>query len=418
MIDYLTHLRNRGYVLGLDNIKRTLEKLDHPDQKTKIIHVAGTNGKGSICTYLQNILMAQGYKVGLFTSPEILTFYDRIKINDQEIEEDEFKRLLIQIKELTEQDNIPITEFEFLTALALLYFANEKCDYTILEVGMGGRLDATNGISKKEISIISRIGKDHTEYLGESLSEIAREKAGIISKDTPVVIYQQEPIIMDEIRKIASEKNAKVYTNDPGEIIEVNDPQYNVFSYKDYQNITLQLQGEHQRKNASVAIEAMEVLNRNCNVVTKDNILLGLKNATIPGRFDLVHKNPTVIVDGGHNSQAVKELNQSLKKKYPNEKFLFIIGMMKDKEYQKVIEIIAPIAEAFVTITPDHERALSSTKLAQFIGMFNDHVYDKKNLDNALNFALQEYEHKRIVVLGSLYSIRKVYDYFEGDFDE
>lgn len=415
VINFLEICKNRGYVLNLENVQNTLKGLDNPDEKLNIIHVAGTNGKGSTSTFIENILMEEGYKVGLYTSPSVLTFYERIKINNTEISEEDFDNLVLEIMEVTEKGNIPITEFEVLTVAAILYFARNKCNYVILEVGMGGRLDATNGVSKTLLSVITSIGKDHMEYLGNTIDKIAYEKAGIIRENTPLIVYDQDEKALNTIREEANKLNSNITVADFNSIdIKEMNINHIVFNYEDYKDIEIKLLGEHQTKNAAVAIKAVEELRKLGVIISDNSIYNGIKKANIVGRFQVLNNEPLVIIDGAHNIQGVKALNKSLKEMFPMKKFVFITGFLKDKDYMSAIESLAPIAEAFVAVEPNSPRALNSQELKDFMGFLSDESYNAQKMDIALDFVMENYSEEIIVILGSFYQVKDAVEYFEN----
>lgn len=413
--DFLKKCKDRGYVLNLENVQNTLNLLENPEEKLNIIHIAGTNGKGSCSTFISSVLIEEGYKVGVYTSPSILSFYERIKINNLEISEKDFSDIVLEIEKITEKNNIPITEFEVFTLVSILYFAKENTDYVILEVGMGGRLDATNGINKTLLSIITNIGKDHTEYLGNKIEEIAAEKAGIIKKDTPLVVYDQDEKVISVLKEKALELNSEFILCDFNslEIIEQNIDK-TIFNFDKYKDIEIKLIGNHQCKNASLAIKAMEELKKLGIEISDKSIYTGLKNAYIVGRFQVLNNNPLVIIDGAHNIQGVKALNMSLKNLYPNEKFVFITGFLKDKDYMSAIESLAPMAQAFVAVEPNNERALDSLELKSFIGFLNDESYNAQKMNIALDFVLENYKEEKIIILGSFYLVKDAVEYFNN----
>lgn len=415
VINFLEICKNRGYVLNLENVQNTLKQFNNPDEKLNIIHVAGTNGKGSTSTFIENILMEEGYKVGLYTSPSVITFYERIKINNIEIKEEDFEEIVLEVMDITEKSNIPITEFEVLTVVAIIYFAKNNCDYVILEVGMGGRLDATNGVGKTLLSIITNIGKDHTEYLGNTLEKIAYEKAGIIRENTPLILYNQDEKVINMIKEEADKLNSKInIVKFDSIIIKEMNIKHTVFDYENYKNLEISLLGEHQTKNAVMAINAIEELKKLGVLVSEESIYNGIKKAKIVGRFQVLNNDPLVIIDGAHNIQGVKALNKTLKEMFPMKKFVFITGFLKDKDYMSAIESLAPIAKAFIAVEPNSTRALNSQELKDFIGFLSDESYNAQKMDIALDFVLENYNEEIIVILGSFYQVKDAVEYFDN----
>lgn len=244
-----------GVKLGLQNIKNLMEKLGNPQDKLKIIHIAGTNGKGSCTSFVNSVLVSQGYKVGMFTSPSIYNFEERIRINNKNIPEDKLIELMNEVREIANTLEVFPADFELVTALAFLYFYRENCDFAIMEVGLGGRLDATNVINKPLITLITSISFDHQQFLGNTIKEIALEKAGIIKDGVPLVLYSQDTEIMDNIMGVAKSKNSEVIVNDLSKIkVLENKKSGQVIDYKDFKNLKINLLGSHQVKNATISI--------------------------------------------------------------------------------------------------------------------------------------------------------------------
>ncbi len=296
--------------LGLDRIEKILELLGNPHKHMKFIHVAGTNGKGSVCAILNSIFIQQGYKTGLYTSPHVFDYTERIKINDNEISKEKFSQKIFEIEELAQKNNIHLTEFEILTAIAFLYFKENNCDIVILETGLGGRFDATNVITSPLCSIITSISFDHTERLGNTIEEIAFEKAGII-KNAPVVI-QKNNKGFETIKEVAG-KNLVIATN--------------------YQFEELSLKGAYQIENLGLALSAVNLILPNIKIT---DIKEALKNVHHKFRFD-IFEDKKLIVDAGHNPDGIRVLRESLDTYFPNQNFRFIFGCLKNKDYKQML---------------------------------------------------------------------------------
>lgn len=415
--DYFEELKKRGFVLGLDNMYNVLDALGNPEDKQKIVTIGGTNGKGSTVAYLSAILREKGLKVGTFTSPEIVVFNDRIRINEKNISMEDLEAITLKIKKITEENNIPITEFEMITAIAIEYFAQEKCDITLLEVGMGGRLDATNAVKDPILSIITRIGLDHTNFLGDTIEEITMEKAGIIKENTPVVLYNEDETVYNIIHKVCEEKNSNLVTNDL-EAIKFKEMDLNgiIFDYKDYKNLKLSMLGRNQMANASIALESIQVIDKLLDLkITEKDIREGFKKGRIIGRFQKISDKPLILLDGGHNLQAVTALKENLDSLFPNKKIVFITAFLKDKDYRECIKIVGPLSKIFLTVEPDNPRKLDSNKLRDVILEEGFKAINMDHMENALNFIHSMYDTEIIVIFGSLFEIREVLDYFEGD---
>ncbi|MDO5328611.1 MAG: folylpolyglutamate synthase/dihydrofolate synthase family protein [Coriobacteriia bacterium] len=362
---------------GLERITELCERLGNPQNELNFIHVAGTNGKGSVCAYINQILIEAGNITGLFTSPFIFEFNERIKINNESISDEDLLQATLKVKEQADKMVDHPTEFELMTAVAFVYFAQKKTDIVVLEVGMGGRLDSTNVVSTVLASVITRIGLDHTEYLGNTLSDITAEKEGIIKPDVPVVRYTD----IDQV----SIGKTNTYTRR--------------FKYKD-KNYETKLLATYQPHNAALAIEAAKLLN-----IDEDKIKLGIANAQWPVRFDIVRRSPYVIIDGAHNVQGVKALIDSLLDIFPNKKFTFIMSVLADKDYETMVELIKPYAKQIFTSSPDNPRALDATDLANFIG-------EAKVFESAQEVLSASNKDDVIVCFGSLYVAGKLYNQF------
>lgn len=376
-IDYIHSTEKFGSVLGLDTIGYLMGLLGNPQDELKVIHVAGTNGKGSVCTMLAEILKKSGYKTGLYTSPYLERFNERIKIDGRDIRNEEIAKYTKIVKEkavqMTEDGKPHPTEFEFITAMAFLYYRDMKCDVVVLEVGMGGRLDATNIVKKPELEIITSIGFDHVEYLGNTLSEIAYEKAGIIKPDTTVVSYPSDEEALDTIRKVCDERNARFILADEKDIvllktdIDGSSLEYLKENPAGLRKFRLSLIGKHQSKNVLTVLNAVDELIKTGYSITVENIKKALANVVFTGRFEVLRRNPLIIIDGGHNIDGIKSFAENIKLCFGDEKINLFYGMLRDKDYMNSIEILTSLAKRIHTLTPDSPRALTSDELRMII---------------------------------------------------
>ncbi|WP_237036148.1 bifunctional folylpolyglutamate synthase/dihydrofolate synthase [Mediannikoviicoccus vaginalis] len=398
---------------GAKNIEKVLELLGNPQDELNIIHVAGTNGKGSVCNFISNALEENGYKVGLYTSPAIFSNSDRFQINHNNIDDKRLLRYYDDIKSLAKENNITIHEFDIATIIAFLYFYEEECDFAVIEVGIGGRVDSTNVIKKSVASVILKIGMDHMELLGNSLEEIAYEKAGIIKESGVVVYYPQEIEVNKVIEKEASIKNAKVIVPDFENIkdYEISRDSHR-FSYDGYE-FKLNLHSEVQRYNAVVAFEVLKELKISFNI-SLERAIKGINKTTVSGRYEIVNRDPIVIIDGSHNPQAVKSLRDTLLKDFPDSEFVFVVGFYKDKDYRELLDINSDIAYGIICCDSGSERSLPSHKLSNVAREFSDRVYDMKTVEKALDFAKNKFSDKIIVVYGSFSLVSKGVKYFKG----
>lgn len=408
-----------GMRLGLDNIKKLLELLGNPQNNLKIIHVAGTNGKGSTCSFISSILKESGYKVGLYTSPFLETFTERIRVNGENISEEEVGKIVSLIKEkieimVSEGYSCP-TEFEIVTAMAFYYYNQEKVDFVALEVGLGGRYDATNVIDKPVVSAITSISLDHTGILGDTLAKIAFEKGGIIKENCPTIVYPQQEEASEVIKNICAEKKSK-YIECDFKNIEIKSSNINSQIYncningKELRDLEIKLIGDHQIKNSIVALNVIEYLNDiKITNISEENIRKGLLGTKWPGRIEKISENPMFIIDGAHNEEGAKSLANSIDKYFENKNKNLVIGMLEDKDIESVLDLLIPKFNKVITTTPDNPRAIDANKLKEKIERYNIEVTCKPNIKEAVDYAL-EISNKDDVIIsaGSLYMIGNV----------
>lgn len=372
-IAYISQPSWQGSKPGLQRIGKLLDHLGNPQKRLRFVHVAGTNGKGSICAYLSSALTRCGYRTGLFTSPFIETFEERMRIDGRSISIGDLRDVTLSVKEAVESIDENPTEFEIMCAVAMEYFAREKCDIVVLEVGLGGRFDATNVIDAPEVAIIARMGLDHTDILGNTMVQIAGEKAGIIKPGTVVVGWPQGNDADDVIERAARDAHAPLRRADFDQLDVhplIIDPEFSnmndcvrMFAYRG-ESFTTKLLASYQPGNAAVAIEALWALRDLGWGIADDGLREGIAAATWPGRFEIVGTKPLAIVDGGHNPQGVAALVQTLDEVLPGIRPVFIVGMLSDKDYSQMVRIALPKGRAFFTISPESPRALSADDLA------------------------------------------------------
>lgn len=418
-IEYISLTQGLHHKSGLTRMRKLMELIGNPQKGLKYVHVAGTNGKGSIVSMIASILMKAGYKVGVYTSPHINRYNERIRVNDTEISEEDIIEILSIMKESIEQ--VPyfeedfLTEFDMVTALAFQYFSKQRCDIIILETGLGGRVDSTNIIDKPEIAVITTINYDHLDILGKSLSEIAFEKAGIIKNECDVVLYPQKQGVQIVFEEVCRQRKARLHEVDFSKLIlKIFDHTKQIFDFDDDKELEITLLGEHQIRNAAVAIKAIEILRRKGYDINDNALRLGLKKAEWPGRFEIVNQSPLVVIDGAHNVEGVKSLVHNLQKYFPNKKITFICGVLADKTYMEMIDMLIPLASRFVTVTPDSKRALSAEDLAKYLQSFEfSNVLVGGKIKNAIDLCINtSYCEEVICVFGSLYYIGEVREYF------
>lgn len=393
---------------GLDRIKKLLKLLGNPQDKLKYIHIAGTNGKGSTCTMLSSILANAGYKTGLFISPFVIDFRERMQMNGEMIPEQDLADCVSEIFPVVERmrDNGEIiTEFELVTAIAFYWFAQQGCDIVVLETGLGGRFDSTNVIRTPLVSVITSISLDHTAILGDTVEEIAMEKCGIIKDYGYTVFYLQESNVNNVILNFSNLRcNTFVNANEVqltalGGNITHTDVEYRGFPMK------LNLIGKHQIKNLKTVLAVIEVLqNHRRFYITDENIADGLAKATMPARLELLSTEPVVLVDGAHNPNGMEALSQAITDYLPNKNIVCIMGMLRDKDSNSSLEYLDGLFDAVITLEPDNPRKQTSEELAEKAVKFFDKVYPMESFSGAVDKALEMAgDDGAVVVCGSLY---------------
>jgi len=413
-LNYIHGTVKFGIKLGLESIKTLLELMGNPQDKLKYVHVAGTNGKGSTVAFISSVLMESGLKVGIYTSPSLERFNERIKVNNEEISGEDLAIITAFVKEkvdiMTSKYDIYPTEFEIVTAIAFEYFYRMKCDIVVFEVGLGGRFDATNIIKEALVSVITSISYDHTDRLGDTLEKIAFEKAGIIKDSGDVVVFRQDGKVMEVIGNVCKEKQAKMYVADFDNIkIKHFSIEGQVFEHNG-NTFEISLLGEHQVKNAVVALKALEILKDKGYYISEECIARGLANAKWPGRLEVLSKQPVFLIDGAHNKEGAETLAEVLKAYFPNKKITFILGALKDKDIDAIIQPTLPFALEYITVTPDSSRALSSREMANFVLRYCKRVLISDTIEEAVETSLNRISSKDDVICayGSLYYIGKI----------
>lgn len=401
-----------GSILGLETIKTLLDELGNPQDKVKIVHVAGTNGKGSVFTFVQNVLLKAGYHVGRYASPAVFEYREIIQFDGKNITEEEFAKYMTNVKsacdKMVSQGKHHPTSFEVETALAYLYFSNKPCDIVLIETGMGGETDATNVEKEALCSVITSISLDHMQFLGNTVEEIAKVKAGIIKENSDVVVSNQDKSIINVIESQAAVKNSKVVVaNEPYNIkIDGYITSFDYVTANDKKiSVKISMMGAYQLINACTAIEALEILRSKGYDITDENIIEGMKNAKWPGRMEVVKEQPLIVIDGAHNPGAAIKLKESIEMYFTNKRIAFIMGVLADKDYSEEIKIVALLAKKIFTITPDNKRALNGEALALAVADSNKNVTFEPTLEEAVKEAENLYKNNEIdmiLAFGSL----------------
>ncbi|MCR5594310.1 MAG: bifunctional folylpolyglutamate synthase/dihydrofolate synthase [Lachnospiraceae bacterium] len=394
---YIEHLSVSGIKPGLDRMRNLCAKLGDPQNSLNFIHVAGTNGKGSVCAYISEILNESGYKVGRYTSPAVVEDRERYQINGRNVSQAAYCRNLEEVKAASDlmvlEGSEEPTLFEIETALAFMIFMEAGCEIVVLECGMGGAQDATNIIHAPLVSVITRISLDHTRYLGKTVEAIAKEKSGIIKKGTHVVTIAQSQEILNVIKARASLEKADLTIADPANVKNLKQGlKASSFDYGKYKGLKISLIGTWQTENAMIAISAIEALKKEKIKIDENKIKDGLIKAAWPGRFEIIAKNPMVIVDGAHNENAARRLSETVDYFLHNEeekgKIIYIFGVLGDKNYPAIAEIMGPHAAHIITVTPpDNPRALPAQELADTVSRYNRMVSVAGSLEEALEMA-------------------------------
>lgn len=416
-MNYLNKAEVFGIKLGLERTERILQLLDNPHKKIKTIHIAGTNGKGSTTAMVSNILIEAGYNVGMYTSPYIEEFEERIQVNHKFIPKESLARIITDISKVSEivkeEGYGNPTYFEIVTCAAFLYFYRETVDFAVMEVGMGGRLDSTNVINPL-VSAITSISYDHMQILGDTLDKIAMEKAGIIKYKTPVVLYPQEKSAQEVIEKICEEKDAPLTMVKQDDvkflkILKENEKIRQLIEVNTVSNsytISLNLLGTHQLLNCSLSINIIEKLQELGYEITREHIEEGLKKVKWNGRLEIMDTNPMVVVDGAHNIDGIRRLKESVQKYFHYKDIVLILGIVKDKEVYKMAEMITPMAKKVIAVTAHSDRATSADELRDVILNYNENCLAMDDYEEAYNEAVKSANKDDLILIsGSLYMI-------------
>lgn len=417
---FLEQTKAYGSVPGLDSIRNLMHELQDVQEQLAIVHIAGTNGKGSVGAMVERVLREAGYRTGRFVSPAVFSYREIIQCNGEPISEQDFAELTGRVQavceHLTKRGLPHPTAFEVETAIAFLYFVQSDCELVLLEVGMGGRLDATNLIQSPVCSVITTISMDHMAFLGDNLAAIAAEKAGIIKAHCPVVSACQKAEAAEVLGKRAKSLHAKLFFAREEQMTEVSyDCRGLSFLWRGTAKLWIPLTGAAQLHNAACALEALEVLSRHCGYrrISEEIVAAGLRKVRWEGRFELISEEPTVILDGAHNEDAALALRQTLENCFTNRRILYIIGVLADKEHEKILRIMLPLADRVYTVTPDSERALPAEALAAEAKKYHSGVQAMEQVADAVRRALQESEPDDVILaFGSLSYLKEVKEAF------
>ena len=419
-LEYIESLKQYGSVLGLENMQRLCEKLGNPERKSKFIHIAGTNGKGSTSAYIAHMLMAAGYRVGRYISPTIMDYRERFQIDTRMITQKDLcayiERLRGVCEEIVSEGHLHPTPFEVETALCFLYFAEKECDFVVLEVGMGGETDATNVIPAPVACVWTSISMDHMGFLGKNLASIAGVKSGIAKEGALLISCKQEPeaeqVLLDKAKQVGGSLVV-------ADVAKATGVKYGIvaqqFTYKGLAKLKIHLAGTHQIGNAVLAVEVILQLRSREVDISDKAIYKGLEDTIWQGRLEVLGKHPLFVVDGAHNEDAARQLAVSIETYFKDKRMIFIMGVLKDKEYEKILALTAKYAEHILTITPpNNARALDALELAKAAREYHPQVTNLSSLEEAVEVShLLADKDTVILCFGSLSylgAIKKIYE--------
>ena len=406
---YLADCNQYSCEFSVEPIRNLLSLLGNPQDQLTFVHIAGTNGKGSVLAYVSTVLKEAGYKVGRYISPTIFSYRERIQVNESYISREDLIRLTEKVKaagdQLLAEGRQHPTMFEMETAIAFLYFAEQNCDLVVLEVGMGGRLDATNVIRNTKVAVLASISMDHMGFLGDTLAEIAACKAGIIKPDTTVVSMRQQPEAMEVIRQVCQRQKADLRIADAAnatDIVYGCEEQY--FSYGGYDSLEIHLAGSYQIANAVLAVEAVKALIDLGYAISEEALHSGLQKASWKGRFTVLQREPYFIIDGAHNRDGARVLADSVRQYFPKKRLHYIMGVFKDKEYETIIDQMSAFDADVITVeTPGNPRALPAEELAEAWKKKKTDVTFEKKIENAVRKSLEKAKKDDVILaFGSL----------------
>ena len=414
-IEYIHSVCWKGSIPGLGRTQTLLAKMGNPEKDLKFVHIAGTNGKGSTAAMTASILRKAGYRTGLYTSPFIYRFHERMQVDGVEISDEELAAVTEYVRPLAQSMEESPTEFELVCCIAFEYFKRRKCDIVVLEVGMGGAFDATNVIETPEVAVITNIGLDHTEVLGDTVEKIAETKAGIFKAGGHAVVYRSTPSVEEVFERICAERNVRLKKADfEGLRLQSHGLEGQVFDCGNRKGLFLPLLGDHQLHNAAVVLSVADTLIEKGWKISEENIRDGLRHTRWPGRFDIMRHDPLFIIDGGHNPQCIEALVKNIRDYLVGKKLIVLTGVLADKDYADMYKPVMPYAQQFVCITPPSPRKLEAAQLAEHLTQAGARAVACKSILDGVRTAM-ELAGKDGVVLsfGSLYSIGSIRDALE-----
>lgn len=411
-IAYIHSVCWKGSIPGLGRTQELLKKMGNPEKKLKFVHIAGTNGKGSTAAMTASILSKAGYRTGLYTSPYIYRFHERIQVDGVEISDEDLTEITEYVKPLADSMAQSPTEFELVCCIAFEYFYRKKCDIVVLEVGMGGAWDATNVIEVPEVAVITNIGLDHTEYLGDTVEKIAETKSGIFKPHGHGVVYRSTPSVEAVYERVCAERDVSLRKADfDGLVLKAHTLEGQVFDCGSRKNLVLPLLGDHQLHNASVVLSIADTLIGEGWKISEQNIYDGIRDVRWPGRFDIVCRKPLFIIDGGHNPQCIEALVKNIQDYLAGKKVIALTGVLADKDYADMYKPVMPLVDRFVCITPPNPRKLEAEQLARYLRQAGAQAQASESILDGVKKAMDLAGEDGVVLcFGSLYSIGGIRD--------
>lgn len=411
-IAYIHSVCWKGSIPGLGRTQELLEKMGNPEKKLKFVHIAGTNGKGSTAAMIASILRKAGYRTGLYTSPYIYRFHERIQVDGVEISDEELAEITEYVKPLADSMAQSPTEFELVCCIAFEYFYRKKCDIVVLEVGMGGAWDATNVIEVPEVAVITNIGLDHTEYLGDTVEKIAETKSGIFKPHGHAVVYRSTPSVEAVYERVCAERDVSLRKADfDSLVLKAHTLEGQVFDCGSRKNLVLPLLGDHQLHNASVVLSIADTLIGEGWKISEQSIYDGIRDVRWPGRFDIVCRKPLFIIDGGHNPQCIEALVKNIRDYLAGKKVVALTGVLADKDYADMYKPVMPLVDRFVCITPPNPRKLEAEQLARYLRKAGAQAQASESILDGVKQAMDLAGKDGVVLcFGSLYSIGGIRD--------
>lgn len=406
-IEYIHSVFWKGSIPGLGRTQELLKRMGNPEKKLKFVHIAGTNGKGSTAAMTASILRKAGYRTGLYTSPYIYRFHERMQIDGEQISDEDLVAITEFVKPHADAMVESPTEFELVSCIAFEYFARKKCDIVVLEVGMGGALDSTNVIEVPEVAVITNIGLDHTDYLGDTVEKIAETKAGIFKDGGSAVVYRSTPSVEAVFEKICAQRNVSLRKADfDSLVLKSHSLEGQVFDCGSRKDISLPLLGDHQLHNASVVLSIIDTLIEKGWNITEQNIYDGIRDVSWPGRFDIVGHDPLFIIDGGHNPQCIEALEKNIRDYLTGRTVIALTGVLADKDYGEMYRPMMPLISQFICITPPNPRKLEAAELAQHLRRVGAVATPCDSIEEGVRTAIEKAGRDGVVLcFGSLYTI-------------